>query len=179
VKLNQLEAGDCLLVAATEWIGQAISDCEGSPWVHAAMIGEDPADGGLWVYEMTWPQLKRTPLGQWVSGNACWVAALRSELDCTKRSSLWSWWNCRLGRWYDVPELLELAPVTLWCRICAFFGIKGPIIRLQPIAGDGVCSANVAWAWQSIGLPVTDTSGMTPADIPNQPFVGPVEQVVA
>ncbi len=178
MKLDQLKAGDCLLQPPSEWIGDVIAAVEGAPWVHAAMVVEDPDAGGLWVYEMTWPELKRTVLKQWIAGNPCFVAPLKTPLDPLKKTRLRQWWYGRLGMWYDVPELAELAPVVLWERFCYWIGIKSPISKVQPIAGDGVCSVNVAWVWRATGLPVTETAAMTPADIPGQMFVGPVESVV-
>jgi hypothetical protein len=75
------------------------------------------------------------------------------------------------------------------CRTLEYKRIGIAVFNLHPppmvlssgfasIAGDGVCSVNVAWAWKAVGLPVTETSGMIPADIPQQPFVGPVESVI-
>lgn len=179
MKIDQLKSGDCLLVTASEWIGQAISEVEGSPWVHAAMVVEDPDGTGRWVYEMVWPQLKRTAINDWVNANKCSVVPLVTPLDPPRKTQLWQWWYHRLGLWYDIPELFELAPLTWWHRLCIFFHIKGPLSRLQAIAGDGVCSVNVAWAWQRIGLPVTETTCMTPSDIPGQPFLGPSSHVEA
>lgn len=178
MKPDQLKSGDCLLVTATEWIGQAIADVEGSKWVHAAMVVEDLQSGNFWVYEMTWPRLRRTELGQWVDANNCSVVPLKAQLDLAKKTQLFQWWTERLGMWYDLGELLGLAPLVMAHRLCTWIGVKTPSVLLHPIATDGVCSVNVAWAWQTIGLPVTEPTAMTPADIPGQPFVGPVESVV-
>ena len=175
-----LKPGDCLLTSDQQWwVSGAIQGITDSPWSHAAMVVADADNGGLFVAEMTWPKCRVTALDAWLESNkpvfACRLIKWLPLLDANR---LWSWWRAKVGAPYDFMLLLTLGPVTWWQRLSTWLRLPLSWRRIQPWAGSGVCSVCVSWAWQAAGLAPDEDTGMTPADIPRQEFVLPVERVL-
>ena len=177
---KQLKSGDAVLLGGDGIIATPIEIIEGGRFDHAAMVAFDSIGTGSatpFVYEMTWPQLRRTPLADWLQSNRpAFACPLKIGLSGPQEQQLADYWNGRIGKWYDVPELLAMAGWLPWRRFVRWLGL-GDLLAPPPIALDGVCSVNCAWAWQAIGLAVGDPTAVTPADVPNLPFLGPVEMV--
>jgi hypothetical protein len=119
--------------------------------------------------------LIRTGLSPWLRQHGpVFACALEPALNAEQEMDLANWWFKRLGKWYDVPELLAMAGWLPWRRFVRWLGL-GDWLAPPPIGLDGVCSVNCAWAWQAIGLAVANPTAVTPADVPSLPFLGPVQ----
>jgi hypothetical protein len=178
---NDLNSGDALLLGGSGPIATPIKVFEGGTFDHAAMVVFDLTSGGQsstpFVYEMTWPRLRRTPLLDWLQSNRpAFAAPLRNPLTPAQCTTLAAWWAQRLGKWYDVPELLAMAGWLPWRRFARWAGL-GDLLAPPPLALNGVCSVNCGWAWQAVGLAVASPTAITPADVPTLPFLGPLEPV--
>jgi hypothetical protein len=129
--------------------------------------------GEQWVYEMTWPTLRRTPADEWLGARKgrVWALPLKAPLDFEHDYRLCSWWHKRLGAWYDVPEMLSLGAYSWWVQMLKLTRL--PASWARPAGAiSGVCSVNCAWAWQAAGLDVPDPLSVTPASELTLPFVG-------
>lgn len=179
VQWYDLSAGDCLLLHGTQYVGRTIEEITNSPWSHAAMVVVDPETKQKYVAEMTWPRCRMTPLKEWLAKNGpVWVVRLLIEITSELSDRLYAFWQDKVGKAYDIALLFALAPATWWQRLSTWIGLPVWLRKIQPIAGNGVCSVVVAWAWKAIGLPCDETTGMTPGDIVGQSFVRPLERVV-
>ena len=179
ISRRMLKAGDALELCGTEFISGVIQDAERYWSSHVAMVVEGP-DGRLYICEMTWPKSIITPLDEWLDHYGdVWAVRLTEPLDGLQKADLWDWWQAHLGLAYEWPLLFPLAANIGWDRVAAWLHLPKWLWSPNPLAGNGVCSVNVAWAWKAIGRPVTRTSGMTPMDIEKQPFVLPLEKLEA
>lgn len=171
MRIDELKSGDAIVVDGDSWVSDVIDNITACRWTHIAMY----VDGV--VYEMDWPRCRGTPVAEWVRKNSRYilgVAPLLSPLDAAEETACETWWVSRIGLGYDWGLLLALAPATKWQRLCLALGLD-KLARIQPAAGNGVCSTNVAWAWQAAGLPVVETTGASPRDCIEEAFVGTVQ----
>ncbi|MCX7429349.1 MAG: hypothetical protein NTW96_27465 [Planctomycetia bacterium] len=170
-----LKTGDILLMSGDGVIGTGIQVFTGDEWTHAALV----VDGEVW--EQTWPKIKHTPIALYLRREAP-VAVLPCQqlLGSQEETHLENWWLTRLGNPYDWALLLAEAPASVWQRISRDWSwLPFSWRRIQPIAGEnGVCSVCVAWSLQSIGIPMDETTGMTPGDLIRQQGFGPLSKVV-
>jgi hypothetical protein len=176
---GMLMPGDALLTSNQRWwVSAKIQTIQDSPWSHAAMVVDGPAGQGLRVAEMTWPKVRILPLAKWLKTEGpAWACRLFKPLDQSKRRIVTEWWEEKVGAWYDLFLLLSLAPATLWQRFSTWARLPASWRHVQPWAGNGVCSVCVAQAWLMAGLSPDEDTGMTPADIPRQLFLGGIERI--
>lgn len=160
MQVADIPTGSALFEQGTSYISHIISHVEDSPLTHVAML----LDGT--VYEMTWPRLRAMPFDKWLArATKPLVGPLKFTLSSAQESAMETWWVSRLGRQYDWALILALDPVTRWQRFSTWLNLPVWMRCLQPAAGNGVCSTNVAWAWEAGGIVVPETTGATPADI--------------
>lgn len=172
MKASELKAGDILFHEPAEDIGWLIVGVTGGKYSH---VGQVLPDGR--VAEMTVPVSRIITWEQWVAEyGPVYVGPLKQPLTDRQTARLQQWWLAHIGEVYDTLLLLGMAGITWWQRLCWKLGWYS-IAKIQPLTLSGVCSTAVATACQYAGLPVDETSGMTPEDLTHQTFIGPIEAV--
>jgi hypothetical protein len=174
VNQQDIEPGGAVLDKGTDSLGRFIAWAQGGPFSHATMPLRDPATGDLYIWEMTWPGLRKTLASKWflLDGSEFYVPLLTPLTD-DQNLFLWNWWTARLGQPYDVGELLGLGIFVPWQRWVLKMHWPLWLCALPPLPlFGGVCSETDARAWSSIGLPVGNPLAVTPVSIPSLPFLG-------
>lgn len=186
ISAEWLRPGDVLYLHGHSWVSIPIEIATQSPWCHAAMVIEVLGMDELQVAEMTWPVARITPLRKWLKTEGqVWASRLQEPLSAFGVPEIEEFWLDKVGKGYDLPLLLGELPVVMWQRLALgmakwpLMGWMQNVARIQPpTMGYGVCSVCCAWAWKQAGLPVNETTGMTPADLVEQSFVRPLEQIL-
>ena len=129
---------------------------------------------------MTKPKLRMTPLATWLAGEGgVYTCRLAGALSIVQARDVWYWWWDKLGRPYDYGLLLGQLLPAWWQRWSVHLHIPWRYRFLPALSIWGVCSTSVAEAYKAAGLQVDEggTSTITPADLPRQPFLRPLEIV--
>lgn len=175
MKSFMLEPGDVLFHKPTNALGQAICAFTGGEFSH---VGQVLPDGR--IAEMTFPKSRIVTLKEWWDENRpIYVCTLKVALTPKESARVAEWWKGHMGDLYDVPLLLRLASISLWQQFCwsSNWAWLRRMAKIQPATLGYVCSTAVATAFRYAGVPVDETSGMTPEDLEHQPIFNPVTQM--
>lgn len=154
-----LEPGDILLMVRNpresipaQALDLAISLSEGSPFVHAALVGEGHILDPLW-------QVRHVPLDSYSSnGYAFRVAASNAQ-----RTAAVAWAEARVGERYGIAELLEDgARYDLHLVLPAWYKVVRPRYTCS-----GFCAASYA----SAGVRLSYAPAISPADLSYSPLL--------